>query len=71
MDFPYPKLKYRAADEYPGYVHVKVADPDEEAALGEGWHDTPGAMREASAAEKAAAGASAVAAAQKSRRGKA
>lgn len=45
----YPKLKYQGVEikpgqnhvENPGYVYRKVNNPDEENALGDGWHDSP------------------------------
>ena len=37
----YPRLMYKAKDEHPGFDWKTVKDPDEAAALGPEWHDTP------------------------------
>ena len=58
----YPKLKYQGVEikpgqhhtENPGYIYQRVNDPDQENALGAGWHDSP---REAVEAFKAGSGA--------------
>jgi hypothetical protein len=42
---PYPKLKYQAIDEAPGFKYVKMTNPDDESALAGSdsgpWFDTP------------------------------
>jgi hypothetical protein len=59
----YPKLKYQGVEikpgqhhtENPGYIYVKVNDPDQEDALEGDWHDSPRAAIDSFKANAAAA----------------